>query len=72
MDSIKAILVDDEKNNRLALRKLIEKFCPQVSVIAECDGVDNAIEFIDNNPTDVVFLDVEMPGKKWLRSFNTL
>ncbi|MFN8283285.1 MAG: LytTR family DNA-binding domain-containing protein [Chitinophagales bacterium] len=63
MDSIKAILVDDEKNNRLALRKLIEKFCPQVSVIAECDGVDNAIEFIDNNPTDVVFLDVEMPGK---------
>ena len=63
MNSIKAIIVDDEKNNRLVLRKLIEKFCPQISVIAECESVDDAILFIETNPTDVVFLDVEMPGK---------
>ena len=63
MNSIKAIIVDDEKNNRLVLRKLIEKFCPQITVIAECESVDDTISFIENNATDVVFLDVEMPGK---------
>ncbi|HUM51142.1 MAG TPA: LytTR family DNA-binding domain-containing protein [Chitinophagales bacterium] len=63
MNSIKAIIVDDEKNNRLVLHKLIEKFCPQVTVIAECESVDDTILFLENNATDVVFLDVEMPGK---------
>lgn len=63
MDTIKAIIVDDEKNNRITLHKLIEKFCPQVEIIAECDSVDSVIETIDRNPTDVVFLDVEMPAK---------
>jgi DNA-binding LytR/AlgR family response regulator len=47
MNSIKAIIVDDEKNNRLALRKLIEKFCPQVQVIAECESVDSYHSFIE-------------------------
>src|SRR3954470_875257 len=63
MDKIKAIIVDDEKNNRIALAKMIEKFCPQLRVIAECDSVDSTVETISQNPTDVVFLDVEMPGK---------
>jgi two-component system LytT family response regulator len=63
MDTIKAILIDDEKNNHIALRKLIEKFCPQVKVIAECDSVENAIATISVLKIDVVFLDVEMPGK---------
>jgi two-component system LytT family response regulator len=63
MNIIKAILVDDEKNNRITLLKLLEKFCPLVNVIAECDSVDSAIEAIDLHGADVVFLDVEMPGK---------
>jgi len=63
MDTIKALLVDDEKNNRIALQKMLEKFCPQVSVIAECDSVDSAITAAEEQRVDVVFLDVEMPGK---------
>lgn len=63
MDKVKAVIVDDERNNRLALHKLIEKFCPQVDIVAEVDSVDNAILAIEEHQTDVVFLDVEMPGK---------
>ena len=63
MESIKAVLVDDEKNNCIVLRKMIEKFCPQVQVIAEAGNVEDAIEIIKNNSIDVLFLDVEMPGK---------
>ncbi|HNF49384.1 MAG TPA: LytTR family DNA-binding domain-containing protein [Chitinophagales bacterium] len=63
MGQIKAILVDDEKNNRIALSKLIEKFCPNVTVSGECESVDEAIIQIANLNPDVVFLDVEMPSK---------
>ncbi len=63
MENIKAVIVDDEKNNRITLNKLIEKFCPQVTILAECDSVDAAISAIEKTPADVVFLDVEMPGK---------
>jgi two-component system LytT family response regulator len=63
METIKAIIVDDEKNNRITLAKLIEKFCPQVSIAAECDSVDAAISALENTAADVVFLDVEMPAK---------
>ena len=63
MNTIKAILVDDEKNNRITLHKLLEKFCPLVNILAECDSVDTAIEAVDLHGADVVFLDVEMPGK---------
>jgi two-component system LytT family response regulator len=63
MDTIKALLLDDEKNNRIALNKLIEKFCPQVVVTAECESVDEAIALLEKQTVDVVFLDVEMPGK---------
>ncbi len=63
MESIKAILVDDERNNRLALNKLIEKFCPQVTVVAECDSVESTLSVLEEMSADVVFLDVEMPGK---------
>lgn len=63
MEQIKAIIVDDEKNNRIALHKLIEKFCPNVSIISECDSVDCAISTLEQTPPDVIFLDVEMPGR---------
>lgn len=63
METMKAIIVDDERNNRLTLIKLIEKFCPQLQVVAECDSVDSAIIAVNNTTPDVVFLDVEMPGK---------
>lgn len=63
MELINAILVDDEKNNRITLNKLIEKFCLNVRVVDECENVDEAIESIAKHHPDVVFLDVEMPSK---------
>ncbi len=63
MEPIKAIIVDDEKNNRITLHKLVERFCPQVTIVSECDSVDCAISVLTSTPIDVVFLDVEMPSK---------
>jgi two-component system LytT family response regulator len=59
---LRAILIDDEKNALIALRKMIEQFCPQVQVVGESHTAIEGIALINRLSPDVVFLDVEMPG----------
>jgi two-component system LytT family response regulator len=61
--SIKAILIDDEKHNLDNLRGLLSTYCPQIEV---CDMALNAGEgkmMILKHHPDIVFLDIQMPGK---------
>lgn len=60
---MKAILVDDEKMSRQTLRKLLELYCPTVTVVAECENVAEAREKTSALKPELVFLDVAMPGK---------
>lgn len=59
---MKAILVDDEQNARLALSGLLTECFPQVEVVAECRDVPEAVKAIHKEKPDVVFLDISMPG----------
>ncbi|NJB82215.1 LytR/AlgR family response regulator transcription factor [Wenyingzhuangia aestuarii] len=63
MSKIKAIIVDDELSARENLLYLIENFCSEITVIATCCNVDEAVKSIERNKPDVVFLDIEMPQK---------
>ena len=58
---LKAILVDDEKASRETLRNYLNKYCPDVSVVAEAENIKQGLEVIQKQKPDVVFLDVEMP-----------
>jgi len=58
---IKAILVDDEVNNVNNLRLLLQKYCPEVEVIAAAHSAQNALKIIQLNTPDLLFLDIEMP-----------
>lgn len=62
MNTVKAILVDDESHGRILLRELLAKFCPEVQVIAEAGSADDAYDLIQKQKPDVLFLDIEMPG----------
>jgi len=62
MKKITAILVDDERNARLALRAMLEENCPEVEILEEAEDVPEAIKSIRKVNPDLVFLDVEMPG----------
>lgn len=58
---ITAIIVDDEiKSGELTALKL-QKFCPEVEIIANFSESILALEFLQKNKPDVVFLDIEMP-----------
>lgn len=58
---MKAVIVDDEAASRNVMRAYLEKYCKDVTVAAEADGVSAALEVIRAEKPDVVFLDVEMP-----------
>jgi two-component system LytT family response regulator len=61
MSEIKAIIVDDEQHCIDALRTMLEKKCPEVTVLAGVNSVAEARQTIDELQPDLVFLDVEMP-----------
>ncbi len=58
----KAIIIDDERLARNELKKLLQDF-PQIEVIDEATNANEGIEKIDSLNPDLVFLDVQMPGK---------
>jgi len=60
---ITALIVDDEAASRNGLAQLINEFIPEVKVIGKADSVRSAIDQIKALNPDIVFLDVEMPGK---------
>lgn len=61
MNTIKALIIDDELNARSLLRNFIENHCPKVEIIADAEDVKSAVKIINKNQIDLVFLDVEMP-----------
>jgi len=59
---MRAIIIDDERLARTELRKLLLDF-PEVEVVDEAANADEAINKIDTLQPDLVFLDIQMPGK---------
>ena len=55
-----AVLIDDEISNLENLRTLLEKYCPQVSIMATAQRVDEAVGMIEKYLPDLVFLDIQM------------
>ncbi len=70
---IKCLIIDDELNARELLEGLLEKFLPnKFQIVAKCESVDNAIEAISIYNPEIVFLDVNMPGKNGFELFKEL
>src|SRR6187200_2267284 len=59
---MRAIIIDDERLARTELRKLLQDF-PEVEVVDEAANADEGINKIDSLQPDLVFLDIQMPGK---------
>jgi two-component system, LytTR family, response regulator len=62
MYMIRAVIIDDERLARNELKKLLLEF-PEIEVIAEAANANEGIEKIDSLNPDLIFLDIQMPGK---------
>jgi len=62
---MKAIIVDDERLARQELKTMLAEH-KDIEIIAECANANEAKEKINSLKPDVVFLDIQMPGKNGL------
>lgn len=62
---MKALIIDDERLARQELRNLLAEH-KDVEVIGEAQNADDAKEKISSMNPDVIFLDIQMPGKTGL------
>jgi two-component system LytT family response regulator len=60
---LKAVVIDDEENNVENLSILLQKNCPQVTVVASARNAIDGEKIILQHEPDIVFLDIQMPGK---------
>lgn len=59
---MKAIIIDDERLARAELRKLLQEF-PDIEVVDEAANADEGLQKIETINPDLIFLDIQMPGK---------
>ena len=58
---INAVIIDDEADGRDALRITLEKFFPDINIVAVCDTPEAGLETLTRTNPDLVFLDIQMP-----------
>lgn len=60
------LLVDDERLARAELRRLLAPY-PQIIIQAEASTAEQALELMQQQTFDLVFLDIQMPGLSGLQ-----
>jgi two-component system LytT family response regulator len=63
---MKALIVDDEPDGISTLKKLLDLNCKQVNVVGTCTNAAEAIQMTEELQPEVIFLDIQMPGKSGL------
>ncbi len=63
---MKAIIIDDEKRARVSLQLLLEEYCPEVEIVAQCENLPQGVKAINKYQPELVLLDIEMPGHSGL------
>ena len=71
-DTLKAIVVEDERYPRLSLLQKLEEFRSQIEVIDACDSYDAALKSILQHRPDLLFLDIQLQGRDSIQLLNEL
>ncbi len=59
---MRVLIVDDEAPARQRLRKMLEAEA-DITILGECANGDEALDAIAAAPPDLIFLDIQMPGR---------
>jgi DNA-binding NarL/FixJ family response regulator len=58
---VRMLIVDDHADVRFLIRTIVREAGPAIEVVGEADGVESALERLDELAPDVVVLDARMP-----------
>jgi DNA-binding LytR/AlgR family response regulator len=66
--AITAIIVEDEELPRLALQSKLNTYHPDIQILDMCENCDDALDSILRRRPQLLFLDIQLPGKNslWL------
>lgn len=67
MTKLKAIIIDDSPQARKLLLMMLEEHSRDLEVIAEAEQATQGLDLIKKHHPDVIFLDIEMPGKSGIQ-----
>lgn len=69
---IKALIVDDEADSRELLMQLLAPFADKLTVVGMAENAQHAIKLIEQTKPNMLFLDVQMPGKNGFQLLDQL
>ncbi|MGJ7032699.1 LytR/AlgR family response regulator transcription factor [Niabella hirudinis] len=69
---IQAVIIDDERNNIDNLEGLLQRYCTQVQIAGIAMTADEGATLIRKLKPDLVFLDIQMPGKSGFQMLQEL
>ncbi|HKX84207.1 MAG TPA: LytTR family DNA-binding domain-containing protein [Pyrinomonadaceae bacterium] len=58
----KTIIVDDERLARKEMQRLLAEF-DEIDIVGEAENLSQAVELIDNEKPDIVFLDIQLSNE---------
>ncbi|MBB6238638.1 two-component system LytT family response regulator [Pedobacter sp. AK013] len=62
MNNIRTLIIDDERGARQELVRMLKSY-PQIIVLGEAANADEAEQLIELLKPDLIFLDIQMPGR---------
>ncbi len=57
---IKAVIIEDEKPASEFLSSVLQRIAPDVAVLKTIDNVKSAVQWLAENPVDLIFLDIHL------------
>jgi DNA-binding LytR/AlgR family response regulator len=67
----RSLIVDDNIMSRIFIKQLLEQV-PSIIISGECDNAVDALDELHKDDTDILFLDIEMPGMSGLEMLRSL
>jgi len=59
----KTLIIDDEHLARVRLKRILAEYTKHFEIIGEANNGNQAFEMIENLKPDLIFMDIQMPGK---------
>ena len=68
MENYTAIILEDEELPRLSLKTKLETYHPDIQIVDMCENCEDALRSILRHKPQLLFLDIQLPGKNslWL------
>lgn len=61
MPNIRTVIIDDERLARQRIRRMLSEV-PGFEVAAEFENSEHGLTYLESNPAELLFLDIQMPG----------